>query len=255
MHVEGERSAAAGAVGGQAGSAAMLAELAGRVQQLHQELDAIRRGAEPASPPPPAPAPPRALHAVAPAPEPGRGEQAPPPARRSPAGVDPTEQAAGAEVIQVILAQAEHEAGEALAEAGRRIDDIRARARALLEAALPAPADRGRMAPPLRWLSRTPATRPARPELQTYAGAVMVEVGPFTSVVQLSEFEDALASVPGVQEVYIRTFERRQAHFELYASQPTTLIAELQARAPDALYVIEATERHVRLEIFMDEAE
>jgi len=254
--MDGERGAVAGAAGSRAASATMLAELAGRIAQLQQELDAVRRGPEPASPPPPAPAAPRALHAVAPTPEPGDGEQAPP-ARRPPANVDLAEQAAHAQVIRVILAQAEQEAAQALAEAGRRIDDVRARVRALLEAAQAAPADRASIAAPVPFvsLSTTPAKRPARPELQTYAGAVMVEVGPFTNVVQLSEFEDALASVPAVQEVYIRTFERRQAHFELYASWPTTLIAELQARAPDALYVIEASERHVRLEIFKDEAE
>ena len=204
----------------QAGRATMLTELAERIGQLHQELDALCNGHQdpaPAAPAPPATPAPRALRAVAPAAEPVSDGRPPPPRG------DPAEQAALAEVIRLALARAEQEVGEALAEAGRRIDDIRARTRELLEAALLAPAERRRIAAPAPFVApaRTPAETPARPERRSYSGAVMVEVGPFTNVVQLSEFEDALASVPGVEEVYIRTFERRQAHFELNAIRPS----------------------------------
>ena len=60
-----------------------------------------------------------------------------------------------------------------------------------------------------------------------------VEAGPFDDVGQLKAFEDALASIPGVAEAYIRTFERYYAHFALRIDEPTPVIAELRARTAD----------------------
>jgi hypothetical protein len=83
---------------------------------------------------------------------------------------------------------------------------------------------------------------------------VTVAAGPFEDVEQLHEFEDALASIPAVDDVYIRTFERHHAHFELDVSAPTRLIAELQSRAPQRLRVVEASERALSIEIVRDAA-
>jgi hypothetical protein len=82
---------------------------------------------------------------------------------------------------------------------------------------------------------------------------VTVEAGPFHDVAQLNVFEDALGTVPGVEDVYIRTFERRHAHFELNVAAPTRLVAELRARAAGPLHVVEASEHDVRLQIGEDD--
>jgi len=64
-----------------------------------------------------------------------------------------------------------------------------------------------------------PVTRPASSaravEEHGSQGEVTVEAGPFGDVARLQGFEDTLASIPGVEDVYLRTFERSRAHFEL----------------------------------------
>jgi hypothetical protein len=82
---------------------------------------------------------------------------------------------------------------------------------------------------------------------------VTVEAGPFLDVAQLNVFEDALGAVPGVEDVYIRTFERRLAHLELNVAAPTRLVAELRARAAGPLHVVEASQHDVRLHFAEDD--
>ena len=243
--MQGNRGATAGAATSHADAEATLAALVERLQQLKLELDRATPEPEPA---------PRGLHAVAPLAAP----DAPSRAGRPPAAGDDDHAAksALAAIVRQAVEQAERDAIDVMEDASRRLGEIRSRTRALLDLSTAAPAEDRPAAEPRSLLRRRAAPAPpAAPEQRVYTGAVMIEVGPFTNVVQLSEFEEALASVPGVEDVYIRTFERRQAHFELHAAEPTELIAELQARAPDALYVIEAAERHMRLDIFKDEQE
>jgi hypothetical protein len=75
---------------------------------------------------------------------------------------------------------------------------------------------------------------------------VTIQAGPFDDIVQLNDFERALSSIPGVEDVYIRTFERHHAHFELRVAEPMPL-AEMRARAADPLHVIEAGDGDIRL--------
>ena len=89
---------------------------------------------------------------------------------------------------------------------------------------------------------------------RTFEGTVTVEAGPFADVAQLSAFEDALAAIATVEDVYIRTFDRNRAHFELRLAEPTPLIVELQARARDTLNVLASGESDVRLDIVRDTA-
>ena len=152
-----------------------------------------------------------------------------------------SESVAAEELVREAILEAEEEARRdrrGRARPHRR--DRRAHARAARAVA--------RRRRPRRRLARPGAASAAalRREERAYEGAVTVEAGPFDDVTQLKAFEDALASVPGVEEVYIRTFERYYAHFALHIAEPTLLIAELRARSADPLRVIDATRRGPR---------
>jgi len=84
---------------------------------------------------------------------------------------------------------------------------------------------------------------------------VTIQAGPFDDIVQLNDFERALSSIPGVEDVYIRTFERHHAHVELRVAEPMLLIAEVRARAADPLHVIEAGDRDIRLAFVKHDAD
>ncbi len=153
-------------------------------------------------------------------------------------------------VRETILA-AETEARGIAEDARDRIAAIGARTRALLEQSLVAPAQAP--APPA---ASVPGLAPGSAPLEerVYEGSVVVEVGPFGHVAELKDFEDALAAMPAVEDVYIRTFEQHYAHFELLIAEPTLLIAELRACTADTLRVIDATALGPRLEIVRDGA-
>jgi hypothetical protein len=193
----------------------------------------------PVADPPPEPRPrARRITAVA-------GERPALPAARPPAAAAPAPSPDA--LVRDTILEAEEEARRIVEDARARIAAIGARTRAQLEQSLAPPADPAVAAAP------APARPAARPPLsaedRAYEGAVTVEAGPFDDVAQLKAFEDALGSVPGVEDVYIRTFERYYAHFELQIAQPTMLIAELRARTADPLRVIDATGQVPRLEI------
>jgi hypothetical protein len=191
--------------------------------------------------------------AAAPPPAPSQRPLAPPP---PPAAAPVARSSASEAVVRQTILEAEEEARRVVDNARDRIAEIGARTRALLEHSLgAAPEPDPEMAPaPTRRRRAAPAPR-ATPQQRSYHGAVTVEAGPFADVGQLDEFEDALASVPGIEDVYIRTFERYYAHFELSIAEPTALIAELQARVPEQLRLIDAGDRELRLEIVRGDAD
>jgi hypothetical protein len=208
--------------------------------------------ADPAAATPPERAKRRRITAV------GRGRAASAAASRRHDAEAHAEAAPKAVVRQTIL-DAEQEARHVVVEARHRIAEIAARTRALLEHSLTAPPETQPAAPPPAASApptaraRGPHGRAARSAMRrAYEGAVTVAAGPFEDVEQLDEFEDALASIPGVENVSIRTFERHHAHFELDVSEPTRLIAELDAQAPRRLRVVEASERALSVEIVRD---
>jgi hypothetical protein len=168
-------------------------------------------------------------------------------ARRSHEPVPATPANVPEALVRQTIVEAENEARQVVEQARQRIAEIGSRTRALLERSV---AERAR---PARPAAPSPArrqrSRTVKAARRAYEGTVTVEAGPFGDVMQLSAFEDALAEIPGVQDVYIRTFERNRAHFELHVDRPTPLIVELQARADDTLSVIAASDSDVRLEI------
>jgi hypothetical protein len=64
---------------------------------------------------------------------------------------------------------------------------------------------------------------------QTYLGAVTVDAGPFDDIGSLSAFEQALARVPGVRDVYVRGFQGQRAIVDVDFGAPTHLVRELAA--------------------------
>jgi hypothetical protein len=155
-------------------------------------------------------------------------------------------------VVRQTILEADQEAQQVVKQARNRIAEIAARTRALLGLSPSVPADTTKAVPPT--VSRALRTTSSEaPERREYEGAVTVEVGPFDDIVQLNAFKDALSSVPGVEDVYIRTFERHHAHFELRVVERRLLIAELRTRARRSLRVIEAGDHDIRLEIGPDE--
>lgn len=171
---------------------------------------------------------------------------------RLPALVDQSS-ATDAVVRQTIL-EADQEAQRVVEHARHRIAEIAARTRALLGHSQGLPPDTTKAVPPdvSRALRTTTSQAPERRE---YEGAVTVEVGPFDDIAQLNEFKAALSAVPGVEDVYIRTFARHHAHFELRVVERRLLIAELGARARCSLRVVEAGDQDIRLEIVTDKTE
>ena len=228
--------------------------------QVDEGLEEMQRGGAPAAPPPAAP-PPAAPPPAAPTPAPPRGRErrttavsgepatAPAPRPAASAAPVPTPET----LVRHTILEAEREAQRIVEDARARIAAIGARTRAQLEQSLAQPAA---AAAPALASAHASAGAPVRPpssaEDRVYDGAVTVEAGPFDDVAQLQAFQDALGSVPGVEEVYIRTFERYYAHFELRIARPTLLIAELRTRTPDPLRVVDATSQDLRLEIIRD---
>jgi hypothetical protein len=82
----------------------------------------------------------------------------------------------------------------------------------------------------------------------------LCRTGPFADLAQLKGFEDALASIPTIEDVYICTIDGYYARFELRIAEPTLLIAQLRA-LPDPLRVIDGTRDDPRLEIVRDSGE
>jgi hypothetical protein len=175
----------------------------------------------------------------------------------APAASQAVERAASQAAVRHAILEAEQEAREVVEDARRRIAEIAAATRALLDVGAPSPqaafaAPPSPASPPAPTRRRRPGTAAAS-ERRAYLGAVTVEAGPFLDVAQLDAFEDALAAVPGVEDVYIRTFEHRHAYFELQLAESTRLIAELRARTQGSLHVVEASEHDVRLRIGADD--
>lgn len=140
-------------------------------------------------------------------------------------------------VARRTIAEAEREVHGVLASAREQLGEIAVRTRAALEHAVAAPA-----------ASEPPAVTTAHgwTEEHVYVGTVSVACGPFSDVDQLLAFEQALASVDGVTEVYTHSFDRSDAIIEVSLARPTVLLGQLR-RVAEPLAVVEGGDRHLRL--------
>ena len=64
------------------------------------------------------------------------------------------------------------------------------------------------------------------------SGNVTVEAAPFADLATLAAFEQALARVPGVAEVYVRALDAGRAAIDVRLLGPVALAAALRATAP-----------------------
>ena len=76
-----------------------------------------------------------------------------------------------------------------------------------------------------------------------------VTVGPFETLDPIAEFAEALSSIPGVESVHIRTFDRASVVFDVELSEPTEVIARLRGRSYRPLRLLYANERIIRLKL------
>lgn len=200
---------------------ATLAELERKLLELERELGA------PAPAPPPASAP-------EPAPEP---EPEPPAA--------PASHVAAPDPARPV----DDDAGRLVADARRRlgalsdeIDDLLRFREDLERLARQLEGDHDRLlgrfgapaaATPAAAAAPAAPAPPADPdELARFSGTVVVDAGPFGDIARLGAFEQALAGMAGVEDVYVSAFEDRRALVEVRLAEPLALAAELPAALP-----------------------
>jgi hypothetical protein len=82
-----------------------------------------------------------------------------------------------------------------------------------------------------------------------YEGAITLDAGPFTDIAALSTFEQALAHVPGAEDVYVSGFTGNRALVELRLSRPAALVREMRAVLPAAFTVTDAAANRLRLDV------
>ena len=72
---------------------------------------------------------------------------------------------------------------------------------------------------------------------QSYIGPVTIDAGPFTDIASLSAFEQAIARIPGVRDVYVRGFQGQRVVIDVEVGVPTVLVTELAALSPEPFVV------------------
>ncbi|MEZ5120369.1 MAG: hypothetical protein R2736_02130 [Solirubrobacterales bacterium] len=82
-----------------------------------------------------------------------------------------------------------------------------------------------------------------------FEGPVVVDAGPFTDIAALSAFEQRLARVPGVEDVYVSGFEGNRALIELRVVTPVALVREIRADQGGGFEVAEAAAGRLRIDL------
>lgn len=82
-----------------------------------------------------------------------------------------------------------------------------------------------------------------------FEGAVVVDAGPFRDFTTLSAFEQALARVPGAEDVYVRSFEGDRALIDLRLQGSVPLVEELKNRLSMPITVREAREGRLSVDV------
>ncbi|HWH93142.1 MAG TPA: hypothetical protein VNT03_04725, partial [Baekduia sp.] len=80
---------------------------------------------------------------------------------------------------------------------------------------------------------------PPDPAATVLTGHVAVEAAPFGDLAALAAFEQAIARVPGVGGVHVRTLDAGRATIDVQLAGPVALGAALRATAPVAFVVTE----------------
>ena len=162
-----------------------------------------------------------AAPAAAPVAEPLRAPIAPPEYQPLPAGYQPPPAAA----VEPVLAPAPY-------------------------APVAPPVPHGVMLPPPPSLPVAPPLGAASPhDAVSFEGPVVIDAGPFTDISGLSAFEQGLATLPGVQDVYVSGFEGNRALVEMRLGSPIALVAAMRSALPSPFTVTEAGQGRVRIDV------
>jgi hypothetical protein len=117
----------------------------------------------------------------------------------------------------------------------------------------PAPAAWGvqavAMGPPPGGLSASGASMVVDDAGPDFEGAVVVDAGPFRDITTLSTFEQALARVPGAEDVYVRSFEGDRAVIDLRLQGSVPLLGELKNRLSLPITVREARDGRLSVDV------
>lgn len=93
------------------------------------------------------------------------------------------------------------------------------------------------------------AAAPAAAGGPAFEGAVVVDAGPFRDITTLSTFEQALAAVPGAEDVYVRSFEGDRAVIDLRLQGSVPLVEELKTRLSLPITVREAVDGRLSVDV------
>ena len=85
------------------------------------------------------------------------------------------------------------------------------------------------------------AAEPAPEFVDSFAERVELDAGPFDDFALLSGFEQALARLPQVEDVYVRRLVDDRAHIDLTLGRPGPLLSAMRASLPYELEVRSAT--------------
>ncbi len=92
--------------------------------------------------------------------------------------------------------------------------------------------------------------REAAPEpTAAFETSVELDAGPFDDLASLTAFEQSLAEVPQIAEIYVRSYEEGRATFELQLREPTDVIDAMSSRLPYRLDVTESDARRIVLTV------
>ena len=89
---------------------------------------------------------------------------------------------------------------------------------------------------------------------RTYAGHVELDAGPFGDLLELSAFEQSLAEIPAVGEVYVRGFAKMRAEIELELAEGTELVDDLREHLPYAVEIRPREGGRLTLDVGLAEA-
>ncbi|HZT92304.1 MAG TPA: hypothetical protein VFA05_09720 [Gaiellaceae bacterium] len=94
-----------------------------------------------------------------------------------------------------------------------------------------------------------PEAQERREEDGLFDRQIELDAGPFTDFASLSAFERALASLPKVEDVYIRRFEGDRATIDVTLAEPTPLLDDMTERLPYRLDVQSAVPDRISLTV------
>jgi hypothetical protein len=72
---------------------------------------------------------------------------------------------------------------------------------------------------------------------RTWVGAISIDAGPFSDIDALASFEQALARVPNIRDVYVRGFQGSRVIIDVDLGAPTALVRALSSASPLAFTV------------------